>query len=92
MQEARNDVCDIAGAICETFNKIGDISYAIMPRDLAHAVGDFKKAVLATVRNAVDWEIGWIDGRVAGGDKLRDEWREQCRQHSPTDTTTAPGV
>ena len=92
MQEARKEVCDVAGAICDAFNQIGDFSYAIMPRDLAHAVGDFKKAVLATIRNAVTWEIEWIDGRVAGGDKLREEWREHCRQHSAAATTTAPGV
>ena len=63
-----------------------------MPKDLAHSVGDFKKAVLATIRNAVTWEIEWIDARVSGGDTLREKWREQCRQHSTTDTTTAPGV
>jgi hypothetical protein len=92
MQEARNDVCDVAGAICDAFEQIGDFSYAIMPKDLAHAVGDFNKAVLATIRNAVTWEIEWIDGRVAGGDKLREEWRERCQRESTTDTTTAPGV
>jgi hypothetical protein len=92
MQEARNEVCDVAGAICDAFKQIGDVSYAIMPKDLAHAVGDLNKAVLATIRNAVNWEIEWIDGRVAGGDKLRDEWREQCRRESTTDTTAAPGV
>lgn len=93
MQEARNDVCDVAGAICDAFNKIGDFSYAIMPKDLAHAVGDLNKAVLATIRNAANWQIEWIDGRVAGGDVMREEWRERCRRESTTtDTTTAPGV
>jgi hypothetical protein len=24
----------------------------------------------------------WIDNRVAGGDKLRDKWREKCEQRS----------
>jgi hypothetical protein len=92
MQEARNDVCDVAGSICDAFKQIGDISYAVMPKDLAHAVGDFNKAVLATIRNAVTWEIEWIDGRVAGGDKLRDEWRERCNKESTTEPTTASGV
>jgi hypothetical protein len=92
MEQARNDVCDVAGAICDAFNQIGDFSYAVMPKDLAHAVGDFKKAVLTTIRSAVNWEIEWIDGRVAGGDKLREEWRERCQRESTTDTTTALGV
>ena len=90
MQEARNEVCDVAGAICDAFKQIGDFSYAIMPKDLAHAVGDLNKAVLATIRSAVNWEIEWIDERVAGGDKIRDEWRERCQ--STADTSTAPGV
>jgi hypothetical protein len=30
----------------------------------------------------VDWEIGWIDDRVAGGDRLREEWREKCQQQT----------
>jgi hypothetical protein len=80
MQEGRNSVNDVAGAVCDGLRQIGDFSYAIMPREVAHAVGDLKKAVLTQVRSAVDWEIGWIDDRVAGGDRLRDEWREKCQQ------------
>lgn len=92
MQEARNAVNDVAGAVCDAFKQIGDFSYAIMPKDLAHAVGDLNKAVLATIRNAVTWEIEWIDERVAGGDQMREEWREWCKRESTTDTSTAPGV
>lgn len=92
MQEGRNCVNDVAGAVCDGLRQIGDFTYAIMPRDLAHAVGDLKKAVLTQIRSAVDWEIGWIDDRVAGGDRMREEWREKCRQQSTTDTTTSPGV
>ena len=50
-----------------------------MPKDMAHALGDLKKAVLSQVRCIVDWETKWIDERVAGGDRLREEWREKCR-------------
>jgi hypothetical protein len=92
MQEARRCANDVADAVCDGLRQIGDFSYALMPRDLAHAVGDFKKAVLGTIRNAVDWEVEWIDGRVAGGDKLREEWRERCRREPATDPTSAPGV
>jgi len=92
MEEARRCANDVAEAICDGLRQIGDFSYAIMPRDLAHAVGDMKKAVLSTIRKGVDWEIGWIDDRVAGGDRLREEWREKCRRESAADTTSAPGV
>jgi hypothetical protein len=88
MEEARRCVNDVGGAICDGLRQIGDFSYAIMPKDLAHAVGDLKKAVLSQIRDCVDWEIGWIDDRVAGGDRLRDEWREKCRREPTTDATT----
>lgn len=92
-EEARESVNDVAGAICDGLRQIGDFSYAIMPKDLAHAVGDLKKAVLSQIRCVVDWEIEWIGDRVAGGDRLREEWREKCRQQSGPDTTTSsPGV
>jgi hypothetical protein len=94
MQEARSCANDVANAICDGLRQIGDFSYAVMPRDLAHAVGDFKKAVLSQLTTAFQWEMEWIDNRVAGGDKLREEWREKCRQRASAtaDTTTAPGV
>jgi hypothetical protein len=94
MQEARSCANDVANAICDGLRQIGDFSYAVMPRDLAHAVGDFKKAVLTQLTTAFQWEMEWIDNRVAGGDKLREEWREKCRQRTSAtaDTTTAPGV
>jgi hypothetical protein len=86
-QEARDCASDVADAIRDGLRQIGDISYAIMPRDVAHAVGDFKKALLSTIRGALDSEIEWINDRVAGGDKLREEWRERCRR---AQTETAP--
>ena len=92
MEEARRCVNDVAGAVCDGLKKIGDFSYAIMPRDLAHAVGDLNKAILNQIRSCVDWEISWTEDRVAGGDRMRDEWREKCRREYPTDTTTSPGV
>ena len=91
MQEARNCANDVVGAVCDGLRQIGDFSYAILPRDLAHALGDVKKAVLSNIRSAVDWEIEWIDDRVAGGDKLRDEWREQCKR-TTADEPQAGGV
>ena len=80
MQEARRCANDVVDAVCDGLRQIGDFSYAIMPRDLAHALADVKKAVLSSVRSGIDWEIDWINDRVAGGDRLRDEWREQCRR------------
>ena len=91
MQEAQRCAHDVVDAVCDGMRQIGDFAYAVMPKEMAHAVGDLKKAVLGSIRHAVDWEIGWIDERVAGGDKLRDEWRERCRE-TTADATSQPGV
>ena len=82
MEDAREPIRNAAGAVCDGLRQIGDFSYAILPKDIAHALGDFKKAFLGQVRNVVNLEIDWIDERVAGGDKLRDEWREKCQNTS----------
>jgi hypothetical protein len=82
MEDARDPIRNAAGAVCDGLRQIGDFSYAILPKDIAHALGDFKKAFLGQIRNVVNLEIDWIDERVAGGDKLRDEWREKCQNTS----------
>ena len=93
MQEGRDCVNDVCAAIRDGLRQIGDFSYAIMPKDVAHAVGDLKKSLLTQMRDCLEKEIGWIDDRVAGGDKMREEWREKCRrQTGTTDATASPGV
>ena len=82
MEQARDSAQQVIDAVCDGLKQIGDISYAVMPKDIAHALADLKKALLSQVRSAVDWEIDWIDGRVAGGDKLRDEWKAKCEHSS----------
>jgi hypothetical protein len=89
-QEARSCVNDVADSIRDGLRQIGDFSYAIMPRDVAHAVADFKKSVIWTIRGALDSEINWINDRVMGGDKMREEWREKCRRDQ-TDTAHQAG-
>ena len=88
MQEARDPVRDAANAVCDGLRQIGDFSYAILPKDMAHALADFKKAVLSRTHGPhLSGRSEWIDNRVAGGDKLREEWREKCRQQTSTDPT-----
>jgi hypothetical protein len=91
MEEGRDPVRDCTEAVCDGLRQIGDFSYAIMPKDVAHALGDLKKAVLSQIRCLVDWETKWIDERVAGGDRLREEWREKCRR-TAADATPGPTV
>ena len=88
MEEGRDCVNDVVRAVCDGLRQMGDFSYAIMPKDLAHAVGDLNKAVLNQFRSLVDWEIRWTEDRVAGGDQMREEWREKCRTDTGVDPTS----
>ena len=85
MDEARDSAQRVVDAVCDGLKQIGDISYAVLPKDIAHALADLRKAFLSQVRSAVDWEIEWIDGRVAGGDKLREEWKAKCEERSSSE-------
>ena len=83
----RDPIRDACDAMWDGLRQIGDFSYAILPRDIAHACGDFNKAVLKQIRCLVDWEINWTDERVAGGDRMREEWRARCERTSANTTT-----
>ena len=89
MEGTRDPIRDVAEAVCDGLRQIGDFSYAMMPRDIAHALGDFKRAFWSQVKDAIDWEIDWTEARVAGGDRLRDEWREKCSHNASDDVPPA---
>jgi hypothetical protein len=76
MQETEGSpYCNING-VCDALRFICDASYAILPRDVAHDFGELQKNILGGVRWLIDKEIEWVDARVAGGDRLREEWRK----------------
>jgi hypothetical protein len=83
MEEARQTACNVANAVCDALNYLGDVSYAVLPRNLAHDLGDLKKTFLGGVRSALEKEIEWIDERVAGGDRMREEWERRCHRDEP---------
>lgn len=69
---------NIVNELCDAFRYIGDVSYAILPKELAHNVGDLKKSFLTTIRSLIDKDIEWVEARVAGGDRVREEWQQKC--------------
>ena len=76
--EARESVNSAASAVCDALRYLGDVSYAVFPRDIAHSLADLQKSFLNVIRTAVDKEVEWIHERVAGGDRLREEWKQRC--------------
>ncbi|HET6891441.1 MAG TPA: hypothetical protein VFH31_10090 [Pyrinomonadaceae bacterium] len=90
MDEARDPIGSAANEICAALRYLGDASYAILPQQVAHDLGDLKKKVLTNIRSfvdsCVDKDIQWIDERVAGGDRLREEWRQSCNRNQASET------
>jgi hypothetical protein len=78
MSEARESVDNACNAVYDALRYIGDASYAILPPNLAHDLGDLKKKFLSNVCSLIEKDIEWIDARVAGGDRLREEWKRAC--------------
>jgi hypothetical protein len=54
---------------------VADASFAILPRDAAHKLGEFEKNFWGGVRWCADRGIECVDDALAGGDRLREEWR-----------------
>ena len=79
-------------AVCDALRYLGDASYAVLPEDVAHKLGEFKKNLLGSVCWLVEKQIEWIDARVAGGDRLREEWRRAARGRRSTTETTGSGI
>lgn len=80
--ETRDTGRNVVNELCDALRYIGDVSYAILPKDMAHDLADLKKSFLKSVRTLIDKDIEWVDARVAGGDRVRDEWQqkwERCK-------------
>jgi hypothetical protein len=76
MARERNESPYCTGnALCDSLRFLCDASYAVLPEDVAHRVGEMKKNILGGIRWVVDKKIEWVEARVSGGDRLREEWR-----------------
>ena len=83
MEETKDAGERVVNEICDAVRYLGDVSYAILPKDIAHNLADLKKSFLRNMRTLIDKDIEWVDARVAGGDRVREEWQQKCsRQKS----------
>jgi len=79
-ESTSNTECNVVNELCDALRYLGDASYAILPKDIAHNLGDLKKSFLSTIRSLIDKDIEWVEARVSGGDRLREEWQEKCNR------------
>jgi hypothetical protein len=83
--EAREANDSVVNELCDALRFVGDVSYAILPKDVAHSLGDLKKSFLSTMRTLIDKDIEWVDARVAGGDRVREEWQQKWNCNKSAD-------
>ncbi len=89
MEETTDSGRPVMQELTDALRYLGDASYAILPKEVAHNLGDLKKSFLTTIRTLIDKDIEWVEARVEGGDRVREEWQQKwCRKES--DGTTEP--
>ena len=91
MQSTNESSNSPVDAIKDALRYLGDASYAILPEDVAHRLAEFKKSFLGGMRCVIDKDIEWIEARVAGGDRLREEWRQR-RSTQETNRAAGEGI
>ena len=79
-ESGNNSESNVLNELCDALRYLGDASYAILPKDMAHNLGDLKKSFLSTIRTLIDKDIEWVEARVSGGDRLREEWQQKCNR------------
>ena len=75
-----NPVCDAMRFLC-------DASFAVLPRDAAHHLGEVEKNFWGGLRWVAEKSVTRIDESLAAADRLREEWR---RRNAATTITDEP--
>ena len=44
---------NVVNELCDAFRYVGDVSYAILPKDIAHNLADLKKSFLRNLRTLI---------------------------------------
>jgi hypothetical protein len=79
-------------SLCDALRQLCEASYAILPRDAAHQLGELQKNFWGAVGWFADKNIDWIEQGLAGGDRLREEWQRRRAPAQPHVTDQPPGV
>ncbi|MDX6612331.1 MAG: hypothetical protein QOD75_1517 [Blastocatellia bacterium] len=79
MQDETNARYNSGNPLGDAVKYISEATYALLPTQFAHKLGELEKDLWSAVRGFAEKELGWIDERVEGGDRLRNEWKSACR-------------
>ena len=87
MNETKDPRYNTGNPVCDALRFLCDASFAVLPRDAAHKLGEVEKNIWGSVRWFADKSAGWVDESLAAADRLREEWN--CRRAETTDTPPA---
>ncbi len=79
MEETNDSRYATGNPICDAVRYINDAAYAVLPKDVAHSLGELEKNFWSAVRVLTDKQLKWIDERIEASDRLREEWRRAAR-------------
>jgi hypothetical protein len=91
MQDTNQTRYETGHPICDAWRFLCDASYAVLPRDAAHQLGEFEKNLWGGLRWCAERGIRRIDESLAAADRLREEWRRGCQTPpAPEPMTSTP--
>ena len=77
--------------VADTLRFLCDASYAVLPHDCAHQLGEFEKNLWGGLRWCAERSIERIDESLAAADRLREEWRSRrATAADPEPLTSTP--
>lgn len=91
MQDTKESAYCTGNPVCDALRYLNDASYAVLPEDVAHKLGELQKNFWSGVRWLVDKEIEWIERSIEASDHLREEWRHGARREE-AERTAADGI
>ena len=68
---------DTGNPVCDALRFLCDASFAVLPRDAAHRLGEMEKNFWGGIRWFAERSAGWVDESLAASDRLRDEWNRR---------------
>lgn len=89
MNDTKDPRYNTGDCLRDAFRFLADAKFAILPRDVAHQLGEFEKNFWGGVRWLADKSVECIDDALSGGDRLREEWQ---RSRGTTTHHTAPAA
>ena len=90
MNETKDPRYNTGNPVCDALRFLCDASFAVLPRDAAHKLGEVEKNIWGSVRWFADKSAGWEDESLAAADRLRDEWNRRRTETTDTPPATPP--